>query len=196
MTSARNIFHAQNFGKAAPWVDLANSEEWDGFGKRTDHLANPLWLATFLKHWNLHPRSRKNVPRRELERLRAFLRRAAEKFATGRSLSQAELTLLNRALNVPSHQRFVENQNGFRAELVPVKNDWSWVIARIGASLGEMVENRGVERIRTCANSGCRWIFFDTTKARTKRWCNGRTCGNRARVRRARAAHRRNHTRR
>lgn len=156
----------------------------------TDHLANPLWLATFLKHWNLHPHLPKKVPRRELLRLRALLRSAAEKFAGGHSLSGAELSKLNRALKVPARQRFVENQNGFRAELVPLKRDGKWVIARIAASLGEMLQNRGTERIKTCANSGCRWVFYDTTKARTKCWCNDRTCGNRARVRRARSAHR------
>jgi predicted RNA-binding Zn ribbon-like protein len=190
MAASHDIFHAKGFGKVAPWVDLANSEEWDGFGKLTDHLANSLWLATFLTHWNFRPYPRRHVPRRELERLRALLRRAAEKFAAGHSLSRADLSKLNRALNVPARQKFVENQNGFRGELVPLNRDWNWVIARIAASLGEMLENRGAERIKTCANSGCRWIFYDTTKARTKRWCNDRTCGNRARVRRARSAHR------
>ncbi len=56
MKSAPDIFHANGFGKVAPWVDLVNSEEWDGFGKLTDQLANPRWLATFLKHWDLYPR--------------------------------------------------------------------------------------------------------------------------------------------
>jgi predicted RNA-binding Zn ribbon-like protein len=191
MKASHDIFHAKGFGKVAPWVDLANSEEWDGFGKLTDHLANPLWLATFLKHWKLHSRLPKQVPRRELLPLRALLRRAAEKFAAGQSLSRAELSKLNRALKVPACQRFVENQNGFRAELVPLKPTWNWVIARIAASLGEMLQNRGAKRIKTCANSGCRWVFYDTTKARTRCWCNDRTCGNRARVRRARRAHRR-----
>src|SRR6266852_3922578 len=114
MSAGRDIFGETEFGKVAPWIDLVNSKEWDGFGKLTDHLANPLWLAIFLKHWNLHRHLPKKVPRRELQSLRALLRRAAEKFAAGRSLSRAELSRLNRALKVPARQRFVENQNGFR----------------------------------------------------------------------------------
>jgi predicted RNA-binding Zn ribbon-like protein len=188
MKAFDNIFHAAGFGKVAPWVDLANSEEWDGFGNFTDHLANPRWLATFLKHWNLHPLPSKDVPRRKLVQLRVLLRRAAEKVATGGALSGKELSRLNQALNVPVWQKLVQNQNGFSAEIVPVRNDWNWVIARTAASLAEMLANREVERIKVCANSDCRWVFHDPTKARTKRWCNDRTCGNRARVRRARAA--------
>ena len=182
------IFREKGFGKVAPWVDLVNSEEWNGFGKFTDHLANPRWLATFLTHWELYPFPSKDIPRRRLARLRNLLRRAAEKLASGGALSRSELSALNQVLNVPVWQKLVQGQNGFRAETIPVRSDWTWVIARIAASFGEMLANQEVERIKVCANSECRWVFHDRTKARTKRWCNDRTCGNRARVRRARAA--------
>jgi predicted RNA-binding Zn ribbon-like protein len=190
MKASHNIFQAAGFGKVALWVDLVNSEEWDGFGKRTDHFASPRWLATFLKHWNLHPLPSKDVPRRKLVQLRVLLRRAAEKLAAGGSLDPREISKVNQALKVPVRQNLVQDQNGIRAEIVPVLSDWTWVIARIAASLGEMLANQEVERIKVCANSDCRWVFYDPTKARTKRWCSDRTCGNRARVRRARAAQR------
>src|SRR5204862_3225484 len=145
MKASRNNFHAAGFGKVAPWVDLANSEEWNGFGKLTDHLTNAPWLTTFLKHWNLHPLTSKDVPRRKLVQLRALLRCAAEKLAAGGALNRRELSSLNKALNVPGRQKLVQGQNGFRAEMVPVHNDWSWVIRRIAASFGEMLANRFVQ---------------------------------------------------
>jgi len=185
--ASHNIFHAAGFGKVAPWVDLTNSEEWNGFGKLTDHLANPRWLATFLKHWSLHPLPSKDVPRRKLGQLRVLLRRAAEKLAAGGSLDPREISKVNQALKVAVRQKLVQDQNGIRAETVPVRSDWTWVIARIAASLGEMLADREVERIKVCANSDCRWVFYEPTKARTQRWCNDRTCGNRSRVRPARA---------
>jgi predicted RNA-binding Zn ribbon-like protein len=187
MSQAASAFYKDGFGKVAPWVDLANSAEWDGFGKFTDHLANPQWLDSFLKHWRLYPLPAKHVPRRDLLQLRSVLRRAAEELATGQPPNPANLFKLNHALNVPVRQRLVQYQNGLRTELLPMKRDWRWVMARIAASLGEMLENRQAARIGICANKDCRWIFYDPTKARIKRWCNDRTCGNRARVRRARA---------
>ena len=120
MKAPHNIFHAAGFGKVAPWVDLANSEEWDGFGNLTDHLANPRWLATFLKHWNLHPLPSKDVPSRKLVQLRVLLRRAAEKVAAGGSLDPREISKVNQALKVPVRQELVQDQNGIRAETVPV----------------------------------------------------------------------------
>jgi predicted RNA-binding Zn ribbon-like protein len=191
MKPFHRIFREKGFGKVAPWVDLVNSGEWNGFGQFTDHLANPHWLATFLKHWELYPFPSKDVPRLKLAQLRSLLRRAAEKLAAGGSVARSELSALNQVLNVPARQKLVQDQNWFRAETIPVRSDWTWVIARIAASFGEMLANQEVERIKVCANSDCRWVFHDPTKARTKRWCDDRTCGNRARVRRARAAQKR-----
>lgn len=186
-----HIFYAHGFGKVAPWVDLVNSEEWDGFGRRDDHLADQQWLAAFLKHWKLPPLRLDRAPRRELLALRGLLRSVAERLFAGRSLGPQELSKLNAALKVPARQRLVQHQNGLRSELVPVKNDWSWVIARIAASLGEMLAKGDAERVKICANGDCRWVFYDPTKARIKRWCKDSTCGNRARVRRSRAAEKR-----
>jgi len=41
-----------------------------------------------------------------------------------------------------------------------------------------------------CASNTCRWLFLDTSKNRTRRWCDMKICGNRAKARRYSAAHR------
>ena len=45
-------------------------------------------------------------------------------------------------------------------------------------------------RIRRCASDDCRLVFFDESRAGSRRWCSMQKCGNRAKVRahRARAA--------
>lgn len=40
----------------------------------------------------------------------------------------------------------------------------------------------GWRRIRFCDATGCDTAFFDTTRSRTRRWCDMKTCGNRAKV--------------
>jgi predicted RNA-binding Zn ribbon-like protein len=48
-------------------------------------------------------------------------------------------------------------------------------------------------RFRICANDTCRWTFFDASPTARRRWCDMRTCGNRAKAarhrQRARAEH-------
>jgi predicted RNA-binding Zn ribbon-like protein len=54
----------------------------------------------------------------------------------------------------------------------------------------EFLTNGEPLRLRACASGTCRWLFLDTSRNRTRRWCDMRICGNRAKARRYSAAHR------
>jgi predicted RNA-binding Zn ribbon-like protein len=41
-----------------------------------------------------------------------------------------------------------------------------------------------LEKVRTCANDECGWLFLDTSRNHMRRWCEMRECGNRAKARR------------
>ncbi len=41
--------------------------------------------------------------------------------------------------------------------------------------------------LRSCASDTCRWLFLDTSKNHTRRWCDMKLCGNRSKARRFRA---------
>ena len=186
MNAHKNIFDSHSFGKVAPWVDLVNSQEWDGFGNLSDRLDDPGWLASFLRHWKLSPSPGERTPLAPLKRLRCLLRRLTEKLPAATSFSPAETRELNSAMSVTAYQKLVPRQNGYRIELAPVRSDWDWIIAKIAASAAETLVAQQSARIKICANNDCRWLFYDPTKALTKRWCSDKTCGNRDRVRRAR----------
>jgi len=181
-------YRRAGFGGQFAWLDLVNSQERDGFGRLTDHLRNPHWLANFLRHFHLTDSLPQSVPFRALAGLREFLRGVVENLAAGRSLSASDLRTLNAALMVPARQKLFQRQNGFRTDLFPVRSGWPWILSRIAASLADTLTRYDGERVKTCANDGCRWAYYDVTKGSTRRWCNDRTCGNRDRVRRARAA--------
>lgn len=40
------------------------------------------------------------------------------------------------------------------------------------------------ERVRECADAECGWFFLDTSRNRSRRWCNMQGCGNRNKARR------------
>jgi predicted RNA-binding Zn ribbon-like protein len=148
-----------------------------------------------LRHFHLADSLPPSVPLRALGDLREFLRGVAENLAAGRTLSASDLRTLNAALMVPARQKLFQHQNGFRAELFPVRSGWPWILSRIAASLADTLTRYDRERVKICANDGCRWAYYDVTKGSTRRWCNDRTCGNRDRVRRARAAAKRRNLR-
>jgi predicted RNA-binding Zn ribbon-like protein len=186
-TTPSNSFVAAGFGREFLWLDLANTLEWDGFSKLTDHLQNPAWLGLILHHWKIIEHLPHQVQHDEIGALRSLLRRLAEKLAAGTPLNAADLKALNTYLNVPAHQQLIQHQNGVRIELVPERIDWPWILSRFAASFADTLALDRPDRLKLCHNEGCKWIFYDQTKANTRIWCNDRTCGNRDRVRRARS---------
>jgi predicted RNA-binding Zn ribbon-like protein len=40
------------------------------------------------------------------------------------------------------------------------------------------------DRLRRCDDDGCGWLFLDTTRNHSRRWCSSGDCGNRDRARR------------
>jgi len=62
--------------------------------------------------------------------------------------------------------------------------------ARIVAALAELLEQRPTLAIKSCEGHDCDWLFIDHSKAKRRRWCDTRICGNAARVRRHRDARR------
>jgi predicted RNA-binding Zn ribbon-like protein len=56
-----------------------------------------------------------------------------------------------------------------------------WPAAR---SAAELLVSNELAYVRTCAADTCGWVFLDTTRNRTRRWCDMKVCGNRAKVRR------------
>jgi predicted RNA-binding Zn ribbon-like protein len=189
MIATAQQYREQGFGQPFAWLDLVDSEEWDGFGRRIDHLSDPHWLNIFLRHWDWGVPSlrAKTVPHCQIVQLRALLRRIAEKLASRRRLTADDIAKINAVLNVPCRQHLLQDQNGCRAELEPIHPGWRWLLSRIAASFAEMLAHHRLDHLKICPNSGCRWVFYDRTKGNTRRWCNDRTCGNRDRVRRARS---------
>lgn len=191
MISASHPFRIHHFGTASPWVDLANSEMWDGYGRLTDFLDDPQWIADFLQFWHFHVPPPRAAEIRDLQKLRKFLRGMVEKTSSGSAITSKDVEALNSWLKEPVFRQLVEHQNGLQLECNAVQIGWPAALARIVASLAESLSHEPHDRLKLCANPGCLWVFVDRTKGNVRRWCNNATCGNRDRVRRSRAAHKR-----
>jgi predicted RNA-binding Zn ribbon-like protein len=59
-----------------------------------------------------------------------------------------------------------------------------WALA---LSASELMTSEAADRVRACNNPECRWLFLDTSKNHTRRWCDMKVCGNRMKARRFKA---------
>ena len=187
MAKLRYDFLAHGHGKTAPWMDLVNSEEWDTFGRLTDHLNSPAWASYFLRQWHFAKPASKTAPLAKLQTLRSALRKSSQAIFRGKRIPPAELRVLNQTLNLRGKQQIFQRQNGLQLQFVPAAAGWKWILAEIARSFVETIAGGESARIKICRNDDCRWVFYDQTKAKTRLWCSSKSCGNRERVRRARA---------
>ena len=61
------------------------------------------------------------------------------------------------------------------------------ILHRLAWSVALFITSPELDRLGLCANAECGWLFLDTTKNRTRRWCDMKVCGNREKVRRFRS---------
>ena len=59
----------------------------------------------------------------------------------------------------------------------------------VALATAELLTSNDAARLRCCAADDCGWIFIDTSRNHSKRWCSMSDCGNRAKVRRFRKRH-------
>jgi predicted RNA-binding Zn ribbon-like protein len=76
--------------------------------------------------------------------------------------------------------------------------DWSWgrfekdpalpvrALAQLAARL---LTSTAMAHVRMCECETCRWLFLDTSKNHTRRWCDMKICGNRMKARRFHTRH-------
>lgn len=48
----------------------------------------------------------------------------------------------------------------------------------------DLIQTMPSDRLRRCADDGCGWLFLDSTRNHSRRWCSSGDCGNRDRARR------------
>jgi predicted RNA-binding Zn ribbon-like protein len=59
------------------------------------------------------------------------------------------------------------------------------VLWPVSWSAAELLTHGPLDRIRECPGQGnCGWLFLDVSKNASRRWCDMRVCGNRAKARR------------
>lgn len=105
--------------------------------------------------------------------------------ADGASPGEADLAILNTELaEAMSRARIVPEANGFAWDWIGNEDKLDrilWIVAR---SAADLLLSGELDAVRACSAPDCKWLFLDTSKNHSRRWCDMKGCGNRAKVRR------------
>jgi predicted RNA-binding Zn ribbon-like protein len=125
----------------------------------------------------------------EARRLRNVLRALAERGdAPQERATQTAIGEINRILGRSAGTRRVEprSDGGFVRNFVTAGDVFAGLMIPIIESAADGLVSSELQRVRKCADPRCSRVFFDGSRNGKRRWCDMKTCGNRAKAARHR----------
>jgi predicted RNA-binding Zn ribbon-like protein len=107
--------------------------------------------------------------------------------ALGRKESPAvgDLATLNEVLRArPIRLEVCAQGQDFRCERKSAQGDIGRLLAPVAWSAADLLASDLVHHVRQCADAECGWLFVDTTKNHSRRWCAMNDCGSHAKAKR------------
>jgi predicted RNA-binding Zn ribbon-like protein len=101
------------------------------------------------------------------------------------SPEENDLDVLSAAVaDTQTHARIVAREDGFTWKLIGDENNLDRILWPIVRSAADLLTSDELDDVRVCASDTCNWLFMDTSKNHSRRWCDMKSCGNRAKARR------------
>jgi len=186
-------------------LDFANTASGRGTPTHRDHLVQPEHVIA----WACHAKVLTAADGERALRALARNRRSAANLLAGALALRDLIYAIGAAVAAKRapEEKFVQQLTRMHgqcvsgARLVPLAGTfvWTWdpsktpaeaILGPITLSALTLLTQSDLSRIKQCAGDSCGWLFFDTTKNKSRRWCEMEVCGNRAKQRRFHSRHR------
>jgi predicted RNA-binding Zn ribbon-like protein len=129
------------------------------------------------------PHNQKESVMREAILLRETLRKIFTPIVRQHAVASADLAKFNDCLaDVLRHRKLVQRAKTF-AWTWEGEGDLSSPLWPVVFAAGELLTSGQLPRVRECGDETCRWLFLDTSKNHSRRWCDMKICGNRVKAR-------------
>lgn len=116
--------------------------------------------------------------------VRETLFRVLSARAAERQPDAADMQAFNAILaQAMSHLRMTPSEAHFYWTCALDENDLATMIWPVVWSAAELMTSRDLHYLRECASEDCEWLFLDTSKNHSRRWCSMKDCGNRSKAR-------------
>ena len=105
--------------------------------------------------------------------------------AQRRVIPSTALAILNKAVRQASqHTQLVHSNRRFIWEWIEPEGSLDSMLWPVSRAAAELLSGEDIANVRQCASETCSWLFLDRTKNHRRRWCDMKSCGNRAKARR------------
>lgn len=137
-----------------------------------------------------------SVPREAAARALQSARRLREALASvlyaavdGRTPADGAIRTLEQHFHDASRHRELRWGAGLEWHWGSFKTHADLPVWMLSLAARQLTTSSVLDRVRACAAEDCRWLFLDTSKNHTRRWCKMEVCGNRMKAKRFQARH-------
>lgn len=181
-----------------PSLDFVNTEGGERNGppeRLADYADLARWSAhasvvdadeaeRLLREAETHPTRAARVHGRAIE-LREALFRILAAMAAGGGPAQEDRAILDRELaEALAHRKLVPVDGRFAWEIAGGEDRLERILWFLVDDAADLLSSELLDRVKECGGPDCRWLFLDESRNRSRRWCEMRECGNRAKQRR------------
>ena len=181
-------------------LDFANTAEWHASHQPLEMLETYPDLVAWSEDAQLLNKSEANhllvnaeaAPKdaakalKKVVAIRDVIYRIMSAIATGETPRESDLNKFNIALTAGFKKtRISATSEGF---------EWTWdksdqafdqILWPVLRSTAELLTSQEIKQVGQCADDrGCGYLFYDTSRNHSRRWCSMESCGNRAKAKR------------
>jgi predicted RNA-binding Zn ribbon-like protein len=133
-----------------------------------------------------HSAKKASVALLKARELRNAIYNVFRAIAAQRAPATADLDMLNRFWKSASIHRTVAHTSGdfHRVWVMDEGDELERPLWPVVASAEELLTSGEVGLVRECLSQNCSWLFLDHSRNKSRRWCDMKTCGNRAKAKR------------
>lgn len=180
-------------------LDFVNTVDWRGREKPIEFLNEYNDLVTWSRHAGIvkpkeakqliqkaskHPLKAKTVLN-EAVLFRETLYRIFSSIFEKKAPGKKDLALFNKSFSKTMvRMKIIHSGFGFKWESESPKDSLDGFLIAITRTAADLLVSESLTRVKRCTDSNCGWLFLDTSKNRSRRWCDMTDCGNRAKANR------------
>jgi predicted RNA-binding Zn ribbon-like protein len=181
-------------------LDFSNSLEWHSSGHPVEHLGDyptlVFWgeragiitpeMSAHLRQLATQKADEAAAAYDRAIQLREVLYRIFSQYYRKEEVNPADVQRLNAVLSrsMP-HLQVASSTAGFDWKWSGDSEDFDQIIWPVARQAAELLTSEQLDRVRECEDDrGCGYLFIDTTRNHSRRWCSMESCGNRAKARR------------
>ncbi|MGG3915858.1 CGNR zinc finger domain-containing protein [Rossellomorea vietnamensis] len=182
-------------------MDFINTVSWrESTEKRRD------WFTSYAKlvDWSVHaevltvqqaqdllgeaeknPSKAEEVLNQAIE-LREVMYRLFKSISMKTSPNDQDLVRFNESVShFYQSLQVIQDENQFTLKFIQTDKNLDTMLPPIlQSAVNLLISKNELERVKQCEGDPCGWLFFDTSRNKSRRWCSMADCGNRAKVRR------------